>query len=314
MSPTKSRESYFLSRSWGLKTTILFGVFISALCPFIPAQGSSGASNMKTATKSCFDIQYEIKRHDAESKGFNSSPLDIEARNRKIDSSCSSLIKSWGKIQRDFETSWELVKLIAESPGGLSGFILDPEQLSPAIASGINESKVNAMDDFISPVYNVKASCKNGRLIGSWQRVWGTQTPTGHFTQNISKFCNRLDMDYGQIVEAASRNLRKAMEDRHRLALKDLVKLKSECDEMAIYGNVSKQRASQIRNSEVSNVVSYFRYVYDPYMPDEGGRLVMNNNLQASLIGMAVLADSLSSLNNAADKARISCANVLINY
>ena len=303
-------ESHVLG--WESNRTIIFGLLISALSLFSFAPSRASAFDKSTANKKCFEVQYEIRRGQAESRGYNSRPIDVSARNRQIESNCSALIKMWGKIQRDFETTLELVRLISESPSGLSGFNLDPELLPSEIASGIDKSRINAMDDFINPAYNVQTSCKNGMLIRSWQRVWGSQTPTADFTHKISEFCKRLDTDYAKIMESSSRNLRTMMRQSHTIAIESLQQLKSECEGMTISGNVSKQRAAQIRNDEVANIVSRFQFEYDPYKPSGG--LVMNNELQASLIGKADLAKSLSSLNYGADQTRVACAHVLINY
>jgi hypothetical protein len=89
--------------------------------------------------------------------------------------------------------------------------------------------------------------------------------------------------------------------------------LRTECDIMRTRGVVSKSRAKHIRNEEVARNLELFAMQYDPYKPDGGG-LVSNNSLQSSLIGSDAISQSLTSLNIAADSARQSCAQILINF
>lgn len=265
--------------------------------------------------KECFHLGYKQGRESAEKKGFNDTTQDADI-SKNVLLACAELIakfQSNKKFARDVETTSEFTGIIAETPGGLSRFLLSPQTMPSEIITGITLSKINAMDAFINPVNNIRTNCINGNLAMSWKRVWGEEVPSKDILNSISVFCDSLTIQYNDVMKASSIHLRSIMNMKEKEYISELDKMRTECDIMRTGGVISKSRARYIRNEQVARELDLFAMQYDPYKPDGGG-LVSNNSLQSSLIGSDVISQSLTSLNIAADSARQSCAQVIINF
>jgi hypothetical protein len=276
------------------------------ITPFI--QRAVAAANQD---ENCFDLIYESKRDSAQRKGFNE---ESSTESPRVDSQigvCAAVIKNMEKMKSEAEMSETLLRLIAELPGGLSSFMLSPESVPSNVIKAIDKSKINAMDDLVNPVHQVYISCRNGSILNSWTKIWGA-VPSVKFRESLPIFCDRLDKEYSGIMSASSRNLLAMMEKSYSQERKSIVNLGQECRRMIEAGQISKERASHIRNIEIANSVDRFRMEYDPYYKEL--LLLSNNKLQASLIGYSRLNAAISDLNDAADDARAICVNVLINH
>ena len=287
------------------KTKFFFCLVLLSICITGAAHANQGYDAQ------CFALTNEYARRNAQNRGFRDKDIDSSSIKRYTEVCANIHAKSLKMIQ-EWNLTLKLLSLIAQTPGGFSNFMLAPESTPIEIRDEIIRKPINAMDDLISPIHTIHKTCQNGTLLSSWQKIWGGIPPES-VPQTIALFCDQLNARFPEITSASTQNLRFMMRREWESTRNELMKLKSECSRMNPAVDSSRRRASEIRNEGVNDSINSFRTDYDPYYSGDG-KLVMNNDLQASLIGKMHLVEAIKDLNIVGDQARSVCAQILMKF